>query len=535
MSDPRVGFLHEASAPILFVAWMALASEWYTATTDTKYTKVTGYSTHDVVYAERVGCAYGSKACDILFWYLATLYCTSLCFFAELMYIIWVQHREQWKSFFVNQFDRVCSRLGFRRNTASTTTASTIDPSPNAEESYDLESYSYPSISSSGSAAVDRQPSNQLDILSFPNPPLHPPPPVFPHNVSQTNGLVSLPSHTPGNDFVLGQDDDKDVAASAGVTPAALQCHQAPRRCRNQAAITDEIEVLEYLPTTVTSRHHCQQPVDEIEVLEYLPTIDASHPLHKEPEGSVVLSIPTRIDTPRPIKKNFADVAQMLGLNMPASGSGSRANTAHPHHPQYVASEPSITRVLVLNTIEYDQDPRPIIEAAFQRVAQSKAQSSSLQSESALPVMQDAVKAFAENVVQSASSTLLEFASSSKSQIPSAVVEIALEDVVDAAAVSELSISSPLQSPDASVDVAAEECDSQSPICFQSQATTDDETIVDDETELSTNGRIYGYDLDDYRRRQQKRRWEVYRASVRSQMLDLAKYANYPLPERRQP
>lgn len=359
MSDPRVGFLHEASAPILFVAWMALASEWYTATTDTKFVKVRGYSAYEVVYAERVGCAYGSKACDILFWYLATLFCTSLCFFAELVYIIWVQHREQWKAYFVNQFNCVCLRFGFCRNTAPTTAASGAAADP--EEIYDLEAYGYPSVGPSGFTATDRQSSNRFDILRFPNPPSHPIP-YFPHNVSQINDSAFLHIHTPENTFVLGQDGNGDVVASAGVEPTTLQVHQAPRG-RNQAAIADEIGVLKYLPTT-----------------------DVSHPLHNELEGSVIFSVPTRIDTPHPIKKSFADVVQMIGLNIAASGSGSRAYTPYPHHPRYVPSEPLETRVLMLNPIAYDQDPHPIIEAAVQHTVKSETQSSSSQLETYLQV-----------------------------------------------------------------------------------------------------------------------------------------------------
>ncbi|KAG0290845.1 hypothetical protein BGZ96_005711 [Linnemannia gamsii] len=538
MSDPRVGFLHEASAPILFVAWMALASEWYTATTDTKFVKVRGYSAIEVVYAERVGCAYGSKACDILFWYLAMLYCTSLCFFAELVYIIWVQHREQWRAFFVNQFDCVCLRFGFRRNTASTTTAGGAAADP--EEIYDLGAYGYPSVGTSGSAATNHQSSSQLDILRFPNPPSHPPP-DFPHNLSQTNSSASLPTHALENVFVLGQDGDEDVTASTDFGPATLQGHQAPRD-RNQASISDEIKVLEHLPTTV----------DEIEVLQYLSTTDVSHPLYKEIEGSVILSIPARIDTPHPIKKSSPSVAQIIGLNMTASGSESRSDTPYPHHLRYVPRVPLEAQVLTLNSIEYHQDPRSIIEAAVQHTTQMETQSLSSQPASSLPTTQRAAKAFLENAAQSTSSTLLQTSATqgvvmdmfegatdisveehdiqlSSCTLPqSAVGEGVHEDYVRST-----SSSKPLSPAAAAVEVAAKESDFQSPTFSEFQNTSDDETIVDDETE-STNGRIYEHDLDEYRRRRQDRRMEAYRATFRPQMLELAKYANDPLPERRQ-
>ncbi|KAK3809924.1 MAG: hypothetical protein JOS17DRAFT_843715 [Linnemannia elongata] len=258
MSDPRVAFLHEASTPVLFIGWLSLGAEWYSAFLDTKNSKANGYAS-GVLYAERVGCVHGSSACDILTWYIWSVFATSLCFLAELV-----------------PFPPPPQPLR-----PSTATAS--DP-----EEYDI--YGYPTFDPT-QVPAGPQSSHQIDLL----PITLPHPTEVAATSSSSRALVAAR-------FPRSQDAPAAaVSASAKVDLSSVQYYQSPRP---------------------------QQVVDQIEVLEYLPT-DNSLPLHKE--DSVVYSVPTSIEAPRPVRGNLAHLANMLGWNV-SGGVPPRVDTPHPNY-----------------------------------------------------------------------------------------------------------------------------------------------------------------------------------------------------------
>jgi len=121
LSDPRIACLREASAPILFIAWLALSEEWYTAMADIS-TSDSGDSVFVALYAERVGCAPGELACTVLRWYMHSILGTSICYLVELVIIISIQHGDQiWSA------PRSFSARYLRRCTAIATTPTTSD------------------------------------------------------------------------------------------------------------------------------------------------------------------------------------------------------------------------------------------------------------------------------------------------------------------------------------------------------------------------------------------------------------------------
>ncbi|KAF9145981.1 hypothetical protein BGX30_005450 [Mortierella sp. GBA39] len=269
---PRIAILHEASAPVLFIGWLSLGAEWYSAYLDTKNSKAHGYAPGDL-YADRVGCIHGSPACDILTWYIGSVFATSLCFFTELVVIIHVHHREQWRDFFVGLIRCLlcCSE---------TSAAATND----AEE-YDI--YGYPT-SDPNLVPAGPRPSHQIGVLpiTFPQPAA----------VASSSRVLVAPYFPPSQDAPAAA-----VSASARVELSNVGCYQAPRP---------------------------QQVVDQIEVLEYLPT-DNSHSLYEE--GSVVYSVPAQIETPRPVRGSLANLVNMLGWNM-YGDVPPRVDTPHPNH-----------------------------------------------------------------------------------------------------------------------------------------------------------------------------------------------------------
>lgn len=274
MSDPRVAFLHEASVPVFFIGWLSLAAEWYSAFLDTKNSTAHGYAP-GVLYAERVGCVHGSPACDVLIWYIGSIFATSLCFFAELVVIIHVHHRVQWRNFLVGLFHRFLRRSEPSVAAASDTVEYTI--------------YGYPT-SVTNEVPVSPQPSHQFDLL----PITLPRPAAAASSSSSSRAPVALR-------FPLGQDAPAAaISTSARVELSSVQRYQAP---------------------------HPQQVVDQIEVLEYLH-LDNSRPLCEE---SVIYSVPARIETPRPVRGNLANLANMLGWNM-SDDVPPRVDTPHPNH-----------------------------------------------------------------------------------------------------------------------------------------------------------------------------------------------------------
>lgn len=274
MSDPRVAFLHEASAPVLFIGWLSLGAEWYSALLDTKNSKAHGYAP-GVLYAERVGCVHGSSACDILTWYIWSVFATSLCFFAELVVIIHVHHREQWRDFFVGLFRRL------RRSEPSAAAASDI-------QEYDI--YGYPTFDSN-QVPAGTQPSHQIDPLHI----------TLPHPAEAASSSSSSRALAAARSPLSQDAPAAAVSAVAEVELSSVQRYQAPR---------------------------LQQVVDQIEVLEYLPT-DNSLPLHEE--ESVVYSVPASIETPHPVKGSLANLANMLGWNM-SGDVPPRVDTPHPSY-----------------------------------------------------------------------------------------------------------------------------------------------------------------------------------------------------------
>ncbi|KAK3809925.1 MAG: hypothetical protein JOS17DRAFT_512034 [Linnemannia elongata] len=293
MSDPRLAILREASAPILFVVWLILASEWHSASSDTSISMAHGNAL-DAVYAPRVGCYHGDSACRLLSWFIWTIFGISFCFFAELALIIYIHHRENSRDFFVGLFRRLLGRPAIPASASSSVAPAT----PVSEETVDLEAYDHYSVRSSEAPLAGAQTPATIDIFHFdwPCPPSHAP--IIPHNESQLEGLALLCACTSISDVDLDQIEDDNA-------------------------------------------------------LEVLPT-GHSFPLQKE-EGFFVVSAPACVNTPRPLTRSFTSVAQMLGLGK--SGSGSRANTPYPHHAQYVPSESIVTKVFMVQSFKYDTDP----------------------------------------------------------------------------------------------------------------------------------------------------------------------------------
>ncbi|KAF9546173.1 hypothetical protein EC957_010159 [Mortierella hygrophila] len=272
MSDPRIAILHEASAPVLFIGWLSLGAEWYSAYLDTKNSKAHGYAPGDL-YAERVGCIHGSPACDTLTWYIMSVFATSLCFFAELVVIIHVHHREQWRDFFVGLFRRLlrCSE-------------------PSAAAASDAEEhgiYGHPTSDLNQDPTGPRS-SRQIGVLpiTFPRPAA----------IASSSRVPVVPC------FPLRQDAPAAaVSASTRDELSSVRCYQAPRP---------------------------QQVVDQIEVFEYLPTDNSRSLYEGEP---VVYSVPAHIETPRPVRGGLANLVNMLGWNM-YGDIPPRVDTPHPNH-----------------------------------------------------------------------------------------------------------------------------------------------------------------------------------------------------------
>ncbi|KAF9145982.1 hypothetical protein BGX30_005451 [Mortierella sp. GBA39] len=461
MSDPRLAFLREASAPILFVAWLVLASEWQSAFSDTTTSMAHSYAL-DAVYASRVGCYHGDSVCYLLSWFIWTIFGISFCFFAELVSIIYIQHREDWYDFFVGLFRRLLCRPAIPASRAA----------PVSEKTADLEIYDYYSVGLSESSPAGAQTPTIIDILHFdwPSPPSYAP--AIPHNANQFDGSASLHACTPLNHFVIDQDED--------------------------------------------------------EVFLKIPPKDHSFLLQEE--GSFLVSAPAHIDTPRPLIRSFTGVAQMLGLDM--SGPRSRAYTLYSHHAQYVSCEPVVTKILMVHSIEYDQDlflPAVAVAAAAVQTDGQGAFEGATEC-----VGQSTCSPQPQSVVASAVDDAVEGA-----------VEGAAEDAVEGTALSESELSPSPQSQFATAadqGTAVEEAFQSLPFSQPQVGESDEETLandddsnnntdaVDDETE-EVSYRYGQYDLDEYRKNLRKRRLHAYRTVARTQMLELAKYANDPLPD----
>ncbi|KAK5827833.1 hypothetical protein F5H01DRAFT_409564 [Linnemannia elongata] len=450
MSDPRQAFLREASAPILFVAWLVLAFDWHSAFFDTTTSLAHG-DTLNTVYASRVGCYHGDPACRLLSWFIWTIFGISFCFFSEL----------DWRDFFVGLFRRLLGRPALTASVSS----SAARVVPIFEEAVGLENHC--SVGFCEASPVGAQ--TPLTIhFAFPSPPSYTS--VFPHNSSQLDVPTSLRACTPISHFLLDEYEDD-------------------------------------------------------EILEVLPA-DQSFPLQEEAEGVLVVSAPTRMDTPRPLTRSFTSVAQMLGLDM--SGPGSRANTPYPHHAQYVPREPIFTKLFMVHSIECDQNPflPPVAVAA------TAFQTDGL----------GTVEGVVECVDQFTSS--LHFQPVVASAVEQDAVEGSSEDAVDGAALWETESSSshkPQSAAAANQGTTVEEA-SQSLTFSQPQGgESDQETPAnDDDSNSSTDavnddteevGYRYGqYDLYEYRRLLSERRLYAYRTATRTQMVELAKYANEPPP-----
>ncbi|KAH7058140.1 hypothetical protein BKA57DRAFT_519322 [Linnemannia elongata] len=461
MFDPRLAFLREASAPILFAAWLVLASDWHSAFFDTTTSLAHG-DTLNTVYASRVGCYHGDPACRLLSWFIWTIFGISFCFFSELVSIIYIQHRKDWRDFFVGLFRRLLGRPALTASVSS----SAARVVPIFEEAVDLENHC--SVGSCEDSPVGAQ--TPLTIhFAFPSPPSYTS--VFPHNASQLDVSASLRACTAIRHFLLDEDEDD-------------------------------------------------------EILKVLPT-DQSFPLQEKEEGIFVISAPTRMDTPRPLTRSFTSVAHMLGLDM--SGPGSRANTPYPHHTQYVPSELIFTKLFMVHSIECDQDPflPPVAVAA------TAVQTDGL----------GAVEGVVGCVDQFTSS--LHFQPVVASAVEQDAVESSSEDAVDGAALWESESSSshqPQSAAAANQCTTVEEASQSLPFSQPQGGESDQETPANnDDNNSSTDavndnteevGYRYGqYDLYEYRRLLIERRLYAYRTTTRTQMVELAKYANDPLPD----
>ncbi|KAG9070481.1 hypothetical protein KI688_008017 [Linnemannia hyalina] len=459
MSDPRLAFLREASAPVLFVAWLVLASEWQSAFSDTTTSMAHGYAL-DAAYASRVGCYHSDSVCHFLSWFIWTIFGISFCFFAEFVSIIYIQHREDWCDFFVSLFRRL---LG-----SPAISASASRTAPVSEKIADLETYDYYSVGLSEASPSGAQTPTIIDILhsDWPSPPSYAP--VIPHNASQLDGSASLRACTTLSHFVLDQDEDE----------------------------------------------------------VFLKILPKDHPFLLQEEGSFVSSAPAHVDIPRPLTRSFTSVAQMLGLDM--SGPGSRVYIPYSHHAQYVDCEPVVTKILMVHSIEYDQDLLLPAVAVAAAAVQTDGQGS--------------FEGATECVDQSTCSP------QPQSVVASAVddaVEGAAEDAIEGTALSESELSSfpqPQFATAADQGTAVKEAFQPQPFSQTQGEESDEETLAnDDDSNKNTDaaddeteevGYRYGqYDLDEYRKLLRERRLHAYRTVARTQMLELAKYANDPLPD----
>ncbi|KAF9145549.1 hypothetical protein BG015_011864 [Linnemannia schmuckeri] len=466
MSDPRLAFLQEGSAPILFVAWLALAFEWHSAFSDTMITKAHGY-TPDAVYANRVGCSYGDSACNLLSWYIASLFGTSFCFFVELIFIIYIQHREQWCDFFVGLFCRIFRlrtilTAGSGPSSDSTACAASACAS---EETIDLETYGNTfSNGPNGTSPAGAQTPTTFDTLTFPWSRLPSRIPTTPSNANELNGSTSLCSRTPTSQFVLGQDDVADSAQD--------HCHQ--------------------------------QAIGEDEVLEILST-NHTYPSREGEESSFDVFGPPRVNNPRPITRSFTSVASMLSPDM--CGPRSRADTPYPHHVPYLPCEPTVTRIFMVHSIEYGKDPFMSTAAAVTAADQVDAQGAvdCVIHTISFPQSQFAITAAIKCAVQ------LESQSPSSPQPQSAVaaIEVAIEENAQ-------SFSSSTQPQEVS-EVEA--------------TVSDYNADAEDDVAEEVGSRYGRYDLDEYKKLLHERRMRAYFTIARPQMLELAKYVNDPLPE----
>ncbi|KAG0279184.1 hypothetical protein BGZ95_002038 [Linnemannia exigua] len=150
MSDPRVACLHEASAPVLFVAWISLSLEWYVAYSDIP-------ADGELRYVPRVGCVEGSSPCTILFWYLVCTFSISICFFAEFVVILTLQHGPQFRAAIKSHCARLWEALARTRitnNSHSTAVAAPVQNDVESERQYEGENQStvYTTVQSSTSA-----------------------------------------------------------------------------------------------------------------------------------------------------------------------------------------------------------------------------------------------------------------------------------------------------------------------------------------------------------------------------------------------
>ncbi|KAK3848562.1 MAG: hypothetical protein J3R72DRAFT_415898 [Linnemannia gamsii] len=133
MSDPRIACLHEASAPVLFAAWISLSLEWYVAYSNVPVDE-------ELRYVPRVGCVEGSSSCTILFWYLICTFSISLCFFAEFVVILTIHHGPQFRK----AIKSLCARLReaiarkiITNNTPTTAVAVPVQNDVELEQQYE--------------------------------------------------------------------------------------------------------------------------------------------------------------------------------------------------------------------------------------------------------------------------------------------------------------------------------------------------------------------------------------------------------------
>ncbi|KAF8948260.1 hypothetical protein BGZ47_005894 [Haplosporangium gracile] len=420
MSDPRLVFLREGSAPILFIVWLALAFEWHSAFSDTTITKAHDYALD--AYANRVGCSHGDSACNLL----------------------------------------SCSGSGSAARAASICAS---------EETINLEAYDHTSSTGpNGASPASTQTPTTTETLTFLWSRLPSRVPVASGNANELNNSTSLRSRIPTSQFVLGHDDETNSAQSS--------CHQ--------------------------------QAVDENEELEILPT-NHTYSSHEEEEGFFDFFDPARVDIPRPITRSFTSVASMLSSDM--SGPRSRADIPYSHHVQYLPSELTFTRIFMAHSIGYDQGPFMSTIAAATAAGQVGAQGAvdCVTQSTSFPRPQFAVAAAIEGAFQS------------ESQLPSPQPQspvTAIENAVEEDAQTSSSSSSTTQPQEVSEEKATDND-------YSSDNNADAE---DDATEEVSC--LYGrYDLDEYKSLLCKRRMGAYFINARPQMLELAKYANDPLPE----
>ncbi|KAF9125299.1 hypothetical protein BGW39_007513 [Mortierella sp. 14UC] len=302
LSDPRITCLHEASAPILFLAWSVLCAEWFAALMDIS-------DVRGLRYASRVGCVQGSSACNVLLGYIVAVFGVVLCFFIELVAILAVHHGQQIREAFSACWACRAVVARFKRDTP--TPPATAPAAPVELEEFDADNQStvYTIITPSASGA-------QTPIV--PNP--------YELNIDNLRWLEMLYATDSDDEAipynVYGQDDGLSAPSIAAATIAS-----APRRpAEADSSLEEELHVQE--ETQLQGASHVQEESHQEQ--EHF-----SHTIPFTPNVCVV-SIPDEIASP-PLLIHRPLIPVLPLLKQDLKGVASLLEGTYPHHTSVVA------------------------------------------------------------------------------------------------------------------------------------------------------------------------------------------------------